>query len=51
MVPQGAWQAWPADGSAPAFEDGKTYRLFTAPDVMIPRQANCTFTYTAPNGG
>ena len=45
VVPDGATQAWPEDGSMPVLVEGRTYRLYTSPDVMIPREANCTFTW------
>ncbi|MFT5681030.1 MAG: hypothetical protein ACI8RZ_001936 [Myxococcota bacterium] len=45
VVPDGAVQAWPEDGSVPAMVEGQKYRLYTSPDVMIPREANCTFTW------
>lgn len=45
VVPDGTIQAWPEDGSAPDLIEGRTYRLYTSPDVMIPREANCTFTW------
>lgn len=48
-IPDGAVQAWPADGSAPVLSDGSTYKLYATPDVMNVREANCTFT--APTGG
>ena len=50
-VPAGAWQAFPADGAPPVLEEGTTYTLYASPDVMNVREANCTFTWTAPAGG
>ncbi len=47
-VPDGAYQAVPADGSAPAFEEGKSYRVYATPDFMLNRMISCNFTYTAP---
>ena len=43
-IPAGTKQFIPADGSKPVFEQGKTYRLFVTPDVMVLRHANCLFT-------
>lgn len=45
-VPDGATQVIPADGSAPEFIEGETYRLFATPDFQLIREINCTITYT-----
>ncbi len=50
VVPKGAWQAWPPDGTAPLLTEGRTYRLYAAPDVMIPDEASCTFTWQPVTG-
>ena len=48
QVPDGATQVIPADGSAPEFVSGHTYRLFATPDFQLIRAINCTTTYTEP---
>ena len=48
QVPDGAVQVIPADGSAPEFVAGRTYRLFATPDFQLIRAINCTTTYTEP---
>jgi hypothetical protein len=35
-VPDGAEQAWPADGAPPALETGETYYLYVLRDVYQP---------------
>ena len=45
-IPEGTFQAWPDDGSAPVFEEGTTYRFFAASDVMSSTEASCTITWT-----
>ena len=46
VVPAGALQRTPFDGTeAPVFEDGKTYRLFVTPDLLLGNIANCEFTF------
>ncbi len=44
-VPEGTWQSFPADGTAPTFESGRTYRLYGTPDVMIPSALDCLTTF------
>ncbi|MEE2756516.1 MAG: hypothetical protein VYA30_07630 [Myxococcota bacterium] len=45
-VPSIAKQAVPeAGGTAPIFENGRTYRLFVTPDFLRNTLANCTFTF------
>ena len=41
VLPDGAIQMIPEDGSAPQLESGKEYRLFVTPDVMLLNLANC----------
>jgi len=48
-VPDGAYQAVPADGSAPVFTPGETYRLFATPDFQLIRSISCTITYSEPS--
>jgi len=47
-LPDGAYQAFPADGSAPVFTPGETYRLFATPDFQLIRSISCTITYSEP---
>jgi len=48
-VPAGAYQAIPADGTAPAFEEGRSYRVYATPDFMLNRMVSCNFIYSASN--
>jgi len=48
-VPDGAYQAFPADGSEPVFTPGETYRLFATPDFQLIRSISCTITYSEPS--
>jgi hypothetical protein len=48
-VPEGAYQAVPADGSPPVFTPGETYRLFATPDFQLIRSISCTITYSEPS--
>ena len=50
-VPEGAYQAVPADGSPPALIPGETYRLFATPDFQLIRSIRCTITYSEPSQG
>jgi hypothetical protein len=47
VVPDGAVQRVPADGSAPEMVEGETYRLYGTGDIMQGRYLDCTFVYTA----
>ncbi len=44
-IPAGTQQMVPADGSAPVLTAGRTYRLYATPDVMIPSELDCLFTF------
>ncbi|MCO4773530.1 MAG: hypothetical protein KDA24_26085 [Deltaproteobacteria bacterium] len=48
-VPDGTTQMVPENGPAPVLEDGVTYSIFAARDIMAGRVLNCTFTYSAGN--
>ncbi len=45
-VPEGAYQAVPADGSPPVFTPGETYRLYATPDFQLIRSISCTITFS-----
>lgn len=44
-IPDGARQAFPAEGSPTALEPGKSYYLYVLADIAIPI-TRCTFTYS-----
>lgn len=46
-VPEGAAQVVPLDGPPPVLEEGVTYSIFAAEDIMVGRVLNCTFTFTS----
>ncbi len=46
-VPAGMTQRWPEDGAPPALEDGKSYYLYVAADVLFPI-SRCLFTAGEP---
>lgn len=46
-VPPNGLQRIPADGSTPSLVSGQRYRLFVTPDIMMLRQANCVFEFSA----
>ena len=43
-LPPGAMQVEPADGSAPEFIEGRSYRLYATPDFMLRFAINCMFS-------
>jgi hypothetical protein len=45
QIPEGAYQAFPEDGSPPELVAGETYRLFATPDFQLIRSISCTITY------
>jgi hypothetical protein len=46
VIPAGGVQRTPEDDTvAPVFEDGKKYRLFVTPDLLVGMNANCNFTF------